>query len=190
MRNYLRVETLWRDGCVRNYRGSMLGGMARKGALPTARWLTPEEMEAWRAFLRAHARVTRVLDAELSDECDLPLGSYEVLLHLHNAPKYQLRMAELAERVLLSRSGLTRLVDKLVTEGLVTREVCETDGRVVYATLTDEGHDRLKKAAPTHLRGVREHMVDLLTPQELKVLAKALGRVAAAGGEDAATVAG
>ena len=152
--------------------------MARKSALPPARWLTPAEMDAWRAFLRAHSRVTRVLDAELSAECDLPLGSYEVLLHLHNAPNYQLRMTDLAERVLLSRSGLTRLVDKLVAEGLVTREVCETDLRVNYATLTDAGYDRLKKAAPTHLRGVREHMVDLLTPQELKVLAAALTRVA------------
>jgi len=157
--------------------------MARKAALPATRWLTSEEMEAWRAFLRAHARVTHVLDAELTAECDLPLGSYEVLLHLQNAPNHQLRMSELAERVLLSRSGLTRLVDKMVAEGLVSREVCETDLRVTYATLTDSGYDRLKKAAPTHLRGVREHMVDLLTPQELKVLAKALGRVAGSEGD-------
>lgn len=143
-------------------------------------------MAAWRAFLGAHARVTRVLDAELSAECNLPLGSYEVLLHLHNAPNYQLRMSELAERVLLSRSGLTRLVDRLASDGLLTRESCATDHRVTYATLTDAGYDRLKKAAPTHLRGVREHMVDVLTPQELKVLAAALGRVAAAGEEAAA----
>ena len=163
--------------------------MARKAALPTGRWLTPAEMEAWRAFLRAHARVTRVLDAELAAECDLPLGSYEVLLHLHNAPNYQLRMSELAERALLSRSGLTRLVDRLASEGLLTREVCATDHRVTFATLTDEGYDRLKKAAPTHLRGVRQHMVDLLTPQEIKVLGTALARVAAAG-EEAAAAAG
>lgn len=155
--------------------------MARKSALPTARWLTPAELDAWRAFLRAHSRVTRVLDAELSAECDLPLGSYEVLLHLQNAPNRQLRMTDLADRVLLSRSGLTRLVDKLVSEGLVTRESCATDLRVNYATLTDAGYDRLKKAAPTHLRGVRTHMVDLLTPKELEVLATALNRVADAG---------
>lgn len=155
--------------------------MARKSALPTARWLTPAELAAWRAFLRAHSRVTRVLDAELSAECDLPLGSYEVLLHLQNAPNHQLRMTDLADRVLLSRSGLTRLVDKLVSEGLVTREACATDLRVNYATLTDAGYDRLKKAAPTHLRGVRTHMVDLLTSKELEVLATALNRVADAG---------
>lgn len=154
--------------------------MARKGALPTGRWLTPGELEAWRAFLRAHARVTRVLDAELEAEQGLPLGSYEVLLHLHNAPNYQLRMSELAERVLLSRSGLTRLVDKMAGDGLVSRETCATDQRVVYATLTDEGYDRLKKAAPTHLRGVRQHMVDLLTPKEIEILGAALDKVARA----------
>jgi DNA-binding MarR family transcriptional regulator len=135
-------------------------------------------MDAWRSFLRAHAKVTRVLDAELSAECDLPLGSYEVLLHLNEAPERRLRMTDLADRVLLSRSGLTRLVDRLERDGLIRRESCPSDLRGTNAVLTDEGYARLKAAAPAHLRGVREHVVDLLTPEELEVLAKALGRLA------------
>lgn len=140
--------------------------------------LTPVEMDAWRSFLRAHAKVTRVLDAELTAECDLPLGSYEVLLHLNEAPERRLRMTELADRVLLSRSGLTRLVDRMEREGLIRRESCPSDLRGTNAVLTDTGYERLRSAAPVHLRGVREHIVDLLTPEELEVLAAALGRVA------------
>ena len=146
--------------------------------MPAPRWLTPVELDAWRAFLRAHARVTRTLDAELAAECDLPLASYEVLLHLSEAPDRRLRMTELADRVLLSRSGLTRLVDRLEREGLIARQSCPSDLRGTNAVLTDAGHERLRAAAPVHLRGVREHIVDLLSPSELKVLAEALGRVA------------
>lgn len=151
-------------------------GTTRSG--PATRWLTPVELDAWRSFLRAHARVTRVLDAELSDECELPLGTYEVLLHLSEAPGRRLRMTELADRVLLSRSGLTRLVDRMEREGLISRESCPSDLRGTNAVLTDAGYERLRAAAPVHLRGVREHMVDLLTPEEVAVLAKALGRIA------------
>ncbi|HEU0130192.1 MAG TPA: MarR family transcriptional regulator [Mycobacteriales bacterium] len=147
--------------------------------MPTRdRGLTHVELDAWRAFLRAHARVTRVLDAELAAECDLPLGSYEVLLHLNEAPGGRLRMTDLADRVLLSRSGLTRLVDRLERDGLLRRESCPSDLRGTNAVLTDAGLDRLRAAAPVHLRGVREHMLDALTEDELRVLAEALGRVA------------
>lgn len=140
--------------------------------------LTPVELDAWRSFLRAHARVTRVLDAELQAECDLPLGSYEVLLHLNDAPGRRMRMTVLADRVLLSRSGLTRLVDRMEREGMIRRESCPQDLRGTNAVLTDEGYSRLVAAAPVHLRGVREHMVELLTPEETVMLATALGRVA------------
>jgi DNA-binding MarR family transcriptional regulator len=140
--------------------------------------LTPVEMDAWRSFLRAHALVTRVLDAELTAECDLPLGSYEVLLHLNEAPDRRLRMTDLAERVLLSRSGLTRLVDRMEREGLIRRESCPSDLRGTNAVLTDAGYERLRAAAPVHLRGVREHLVDVLAPDELATIAAALGRVA------------
>ena len=152
--------------------------MVPKASVPATRWLTPAELDAWRGFLRAHARVTRLLDAELTAECDLPLGTYEVLVHLNEAPGRRLRMTELADRVLLSRSGLTRLVDRMEREGLITRESCPSDLRGTNAVLTDAGYERLRAAAPTHLRGVREHLVDQLTPDEIRVLGDALGRVA------------
>jgi len=140
--------------------------------------LSHVELDAWRGFLRAHARVTRVLDAELTAECDLPLGSYEVLLHLDDAPDRRLRMTELAERVVLSRSGLTRLVDRLEAEGLIRREACAGDARGTNAAITEEGRTRLRQARPVHLRGVREHYTDLLSADEVAVLAEALGRLA------------
>jgi DNA-binding MarR family transcriptional regulator len=132
------------------------------------RGLTPVELDAWRAFLRAHARVTHLLDAELTAECELPLGSYEVLLHLNDAPDRRLRMTELADRVLISRSGLTRLVDRLERDGLISRQSCPSD----------LGRERLRAAAPVHLRGVREHVVGLLDADELATLGELLGRIA------------
>jgi DNA-binding MarR family transcriptional regulator len=147
--------------------------------MPTrTRGLTHVELDAWRSFLRAHAKVTRVLDAELAAECDLPLGSYEVLLHLNEAPDRRLRMTDLADRVVLSRSGLTRLVDRLERDALIRRESCPSDARGTNAVLTDAGYERLRAAAPVHLRGVREHLLDLLTEDELAVVAAAFGRVA------------
>ena len=140
--------------------------------------LSHVELDAWRSFLRAHARVTRLLDAELTAECDLPLGSYEVLLHLNEAPGRTMRMTELADRVLLSRSGLTRLVDRLEGDGLIRRESCPSDARGTNAVLTDLGLERLKEAAPIHLRGVREHVIDVLSPEEIAALADVLGRIA------------
>lgn len=140
--------------------------------------LSPLELEAWRSFLRAHSRVTRVLDAELTAECDLSLGTYEVLVHLSDAPERTLRMTELADRVLLSRSGLTRLVDRMERDGLIRRESCPSDLRGTNAVLTKEGYARLRAAAPIHLRGVREHVVDRLTPGELETVAEAFGRIA------------
>jgi DNA-binding MarR family transcriptional regulator len=140
--------------------------------------LSHVELDAWRAFLQAHARVTRVLDAELMAECDLSLGSYEVLIHLSEAPGRALRMTDLADRIVLSRSGLTRLVDRMEREGLVRRESCPSDLRGTNAVLTSEGLARLRAAAPVHLRGVREHMVSQLNAKEIATLAEALGRVA------------
>lgn len=112
-------------------------------------------MRAWRGFLRAHGLVMRALDTELSAERRLGLNSYEVLLVLAWAPGRALRMSELADRVLLSRSGTTRLVDGLVARGLVERRRCPSDARSYLAVLTDEGLGRLKEAAPVHLRAYR-----------------------------------
>ncbi len=146
-----------------------------------ARGLSEVELDAWRAFLRAHALVTRVLDAELMAECDLPLGSYEVLLRLNDAPDRRLRMTELADSVLLSRSGLTRLVDRLERDGLIRRQACASDARGTNAVITDEGRRRLREAAPVHLRGVREHVIGLLDEGEVATLADLLGRIAGPG---------
>ncbi len=135
------------------------------------------ELRAWQSFLRAHHLVTDTLDEELTREQDLPLGSYEVLLHLSRAPRRALRMSELADRVLLSRSGVSRLVDRLVSDDLVERLTCESDGRGVYAVLTVQGERRLRRAAVTHLRGVREHFTDRLSQPELDELARLMRKL-------------
>ena len=135
--------------------------------MTTAQRLTENELGAWRSFLRAHAQITRKLEAELVAEHDLPLPSYDVLLQLAESPGRRLRMTELADRVLLSRSGLTRLVDRLEREGLVERASCPNDARGTHAVLTDAGLGRLRRAAPTHLRGVAEHVTSRLDADEL-----------------------
>lgn len=129
--------------------------------------LTPEQIAVWRAFLRAHSRITRALEADLVAEQKLPLASYDVLVQLVEAPEHRLRMTELADAVLLSRSGVTRLVDRLVREGLVRREACETDARGLFAVLTDAGYQRLRTASGTHLRGVHDYFVGRLSSDEL-----------------------
>jgi len=135
-------------------------------------------MDAWRSFLRAHAKVTRCLEAELLAEQRLSLGAYDVLAELAEAPDQCLRMAELAEAVLLSRSGVTRLVDRLERAGLVARERVDGDGRGVVARLTSSGASRLLVASRTHLAGVVRHFVELLDEQELKTLGDLAQRVA------------
>ncbi len=132
--------------------------------------LTPDELAAWRGFLRAHARLVRELDAELVAAHGLPLAWYDVLVVLDEAGG-RLRMAELARAVLLSVSGTTRLVDRLVREGLVEREPCEDDGRGAYAVLTPAGAVRRRAARPTHLAGVRERFLSALQPDDLACLA-------------------
>ena len=145
-------------------------GMKRSGDL------TEQQMLAWRRFLLAHALVTRRLENDLVAERRLPLASYDVLVQLVEAPERRLRMSELAERVLLSRSGLTRLVDRLEREGLVRREVCEDDARGLFTVLTEDGFDRLKGASPVHLRGISDYAVGRLDEDEAAALAVLLGR--------------
>jgi DNA-binding MarR family transcriptional regulator len=135
----------------------------------------------WRTFLRAHATVLRELEREMLAETGLPLPWYDVLLQLAEAPQRRLRMAELADRVLLSRSGLTRLIDRLQAEGLVRREPSPDDARGTYTVLTAEGLQRLKGAAPVHLGGIRDHWLAHFTDDELRQLGGWLGRVGPAG---------
>jgi DNA-binding MarR family transcriptional regulator len=131
---------------------------------------TREQLGAWRAFLRAHASITRALEAELLTEQELSLASYDVLVQLAEAPDRRLRMTELADAVLLSRSGITRLVDRLEKGGLVARCPVENDGRGVAARLTDNGLSRLRTASRTHLRGIGQHFVARLDEADLRVL--------------------
>jgi DNA-binding MarR family transcriptional regulator len=132
--------------------------------------LNEEELAAWRGMLRAHARLTRELDAQLAREHKLPLSSYEVLLFLADAPDGRMRMSDLAESVLLSRSGLTRLVDRLEREGLLKRERCESDARGLFAEITPEGRRIFDAARRTHLDGVRALFLDRFSRDELRML--------------------
>ncbi|SFM95131.1 transcriptional regulator, MarR family [Pseudonocardia ammonioxydans] len=125
------------------------------------------QLDSWRSFLRAHAGITKVLESELEVEQDLSLAAYDVLVQLSEAPERRLRMTELAEAVLLSRSGVTRLVDRMEKVGLVARAKVAADGRGVTARLTDAGYERLRIAATTHLRGVRQHFADRLDADDL-----------------------
>jgi DNA-binding MarR family transcriptional regulator len=117
------------------------------------------------------------LEADLIAEHALPLASYDVLLTLVEAPGHRLRMTELADRVLLSRSGMTRLVDRLEREGLVVREACANDARGMFTVLTAQGEQRLRKASRTHLRGIDEYAVSRLSPDELEAFGKTLAKL-------------
>ena len=139
--------------------------------------LSGTELGAWRGLLRVHTALVRELDAELDAAHGLPLSSYDVLIYLQSAPDRRLRMAELADSVLLSRSGVTRLVDRLEREGLIVRDTCSSDGRGLYAVLTDEGEAMLARARPTHLAGVRERFLRHFSDDELKQLAACWERV-------------
>ena len=139
--------------------------------------LTPLELGAWREFLHAHAVLTRELDEELRRAHGLPLSSYDVLVNLEGAEGRQMRMSELADAVLLSRSGLTRLVERLEREGLLSRADCPDDARGSLAVLTDAGAARLTQARRTHLRGVRERFLGKFSDDDLERLADYWRRV-------------
>jgi DNA-binding MarR family transcriptional regulator len=136
-----------------------------------AKLLSPDELAAWRGLLRVHAEMTKELDAELVREHRLPLSSYEVLLFLADAPGGRMRMSELADGVLLSRSGLTRLADRMERDGLLRRRRCEQDQRGWFAEITDDGRELFARARGTHLDGVRERFLNNLSRDEQRTLA-------------------
>ncbi len=140
--------------------------------------LDADEELVWRALARAVIVVPRALEAELLAEHHLTLAEYAVLMNLSEEPDRALRMSELANRVALSLSGISRVVDRLAGDGLVERHRCPSDARGFNAVLTDAGFERLRTAYPTHLRGVREHVVDHLEGLDLRVLADAMSRFA------------
>jgi DNA-binding MarR family transcriptional regulator len=139
-------------------------------ATPTSPRLIAEELRAWRGLLKVHAVLTGRLDAELQAGHGLNLSAYEVLMYVGDADASKLRMADLADRVLLSRSGLTRLVDRLVADGLLERRACADDGRGSFAQLTPAGRKKLDAARRTHLDGVRRLFLERVAPEQQRAL--------------------
>jgi DNA-binding MarR family transcriptional regulator len=132
--------------------------------------LADHELAAWRGMLEVHARVTHQLDAQMRAEHGLTVSGYEVLMFLADAPDHRLRMTDIARRVLLSRSGCTRLVDRLAALGYVTRRAADTDGRGLFAELTDAGIEIAAAARRTHRDGVRTFFLDHLSTTDQIVL--------------------
>jgi DNA-binding MarR family transcriptional regulator len=137
-----------------------------------------ERLTVWERFLTAHALISRKLENELQAAEDLSLAEYDVLLRLYHAPERRLRMGELAEAVLFSSGGLTRLLDRLEGEGLVRRDRTCEDRRGVFAVLTECGQARLRQAARTHLQGIDEHFASALPDEELTPVGDFLDRLA------------
>ena len=143
----------------------------------TEEYLSEQHLAAWRAFLKAHATIIDRIDHDLVAAERPPLSSYDVLIELYEAPEHRLRMHELAERVVLSRSGLTRLVDRLEAEGLLTRERSGTDRRGAYAVITEQGIAALRQTWPVYARGIAEYFAQWLTREEAHLLESAFGRI-------------
>jgi DNA-binding MarR family transcriptional regulator len=140
-----------------------------------ALWLTDAEQQVWRRLLAVECRLRERLDQDLRTSHGLSLNDYGVLVHLSETPDGSLRMSDLADRLLISRSGLTRRVDGLVRDGLVIRRACPKDGRGSLAELTPAGLELLKESAPTHVTGVRRYLIDALG--DLDGLSRGLTRV-------------
>jgi DNA-binding MarR family transcriptional regulator len=139
-------------------------------------------LDAWRGFLLSHKAIVRELDADLVARHGLTSRDYEVLLFLSQAPERQLKMSELAERTMLTRSGVTRLIDGLQQGGLVERVSCPSDARVSWACLTDTGYAKLREAGRTHVESVRAAFLQYFSNEELEQLAEMLGRLPSVGG--------
>jgi DNA-binding MarR family transcriptional regulator len=146
---------------------------ARAGVDPTGH----PYLDDWRTFLQAHALISRRLDEELRAEQSMSLAEYDALVQLAVSPERRLRMSQLADRVLLSRSGVTRLVDRLVAAGFVDRSQCTTDARGAEAVITDLGLSRLRRASRTHLRGVDRYFIGPLSADELGAIGRSLGTI-------------
>jgi DNA-binding MarR family transcriptional regulator len=134
------------------------------------RWLDAEEQKAWRAWLYSTLLLQDQLDRELTRETGISHAYYEVLVQLSEAPGRMLRMSQLAERSLSSRSRLSHAVSRLEERGWVRRQVCEEDGRGQLAVLTDAGFAALEAAAPVHVESVRTHLFDQLSPEQVTAL--------------------
>lgn len=144
----------------------------------TTRWLDAEQQRTWRAYLVGTTLLMDRLDRDLRELHDLSLPEYEILVRLSEAPDHRMRMAQLAGSISHSRSRVTHTVARLEKDGLVNRSACVSDGRGVEAVLTDEGLKRLEAAAPTHVDGVRQFLVDLAGVEDLAAVGRVFNAVA------------
>jgi DNA-binding MarR family transcriptional regulator len=142
------------------------------------RWLNDEEQRVWRGFIALSAGVKGKVDHLLKESSGLALSDYEVLVHLSESPDNRLRMRELSERTMHSRSRLSQRVDRMSRRGLVERERCEDDARGMWAVLTELGLATIEETAPQHVEHVREHFIDLIDPELLPVLQEAFRKIA------------
>ncbi len=142
-------------------------------------------LEAWALLLQAHGALLGALERELEAEHGLPLTWYEVLLRLAREPEGAMRMQDLARSVLLSKSGVTRVVDRMEEAGLIERRQCSADRRGTYAAITAEGRAAFRRAMPLHLRGLQRHFGRLVSEDEARLLRDVLARIVRANGERA-----
>jgi DNA-binding MarR family transcriptional regulator len=145
-------------------------------------------LDAWRSYLQSHASIIRALDSELAAEHGITTRDYEVLLYLAQADDRKLPMSALAERTMLTRSGITRLIDGLVEAGWIERVACEKDARVSYAELTDAGYEKLRRAGCDHIAGIRRLFHEHFSRDEIDQLASLLSRLPGATGGGACSV--
>jgi len=141
-------------------------------------WLSDEQQCSWRAWLAASTLLADQLDRDLQADAGLSLADYEILVRLSESPDRRIRMSELADLTLSSRSRLSHQIDRMANAGLVSREVCTEDRRGSFAVLTDAGWNTLVRSAPSHVDSVREHLVEVLSPAEFAALGKACAKIA------------
>jgi DNA-binding MarR family transcriptional regulator len=153
--------------------------MRRIRQVSQTRWLDEAEQKVWRSYLATTQQLWERLGDDLVAGAGMPMPEFEILVRLSEAPDRQLRMSQLADFVVHSRSRLTHTVSRMEKRGLVTRRPCEDDGRGVLCELTDRGFDALVKAAPLHVDSVRAHLFDPLTPEEIEVLGRAMDKIGA-----------
>jgi len=140
-------------------------------------WLSEEQQKIWRSWMSATALLPEQLGRDLQRDSGLTNADYEILVWLSEFPDRRIRMSDLADRTLSSRSRLSHQIDRMERAGLVSREVCENDRRGSFAVLTDKGWELLVSAAPAHVESVRRHLVDVLTPEEFEALGRACSKV-------------
>ena len=141
------------------------------------RWLGREQQQSWRAYIMGTELLQHQLDRELREEHDISFSEYEILVRLSETPDRRMRMALLADAMTHSRSRVTHTIARMERAGLVERHASESDGRGVEAVMTQQGHDLLVRAAPSHVRSVREHLVDLASPEDFEALGRIFNEV-------------